>query len=182
MQGYLRQAKLFGDWRRVWSQHVWWTREVIQSIIAGLPGTQNSVNKLLQNPYEMGAIWAEYWSDASVKRMEALFTTHLKMGGDIVTAAKAGNTQQVTELTRQWYQNADDIARALSQINPHYDMAEVQRMMYEHLRLTGLEANYILGGQFDNGIATFDQIQAEAEDMADYFAKGLVAQFPDKFR
>jgi len=182
MQGYLRQAELFGDMRRVWAKHVWWTREVIISIINNLPSTQNSVTKLLKNPIEMADLFSPYYSDRTVKKIEDLFTTHLKMGGDITAAAAKGDMATVQTLTKQWYANADDIARLFAQINPHYSEDEVRRMMYEHLRLTLLEASSIIQGNFDTGITTFDQIQSEAEQMADYFSKGLIAQFPDSFK
>jgi len=182
MQGYLRQAELFGDMRRVWMKHVWWTREVINAIIYDLPTQSTSTAKLLQNPAEMAAIWGEYWDSAATRRVQDLFTTHLKQGGEIVAAAKAGQTQKVEELTRLWYQNSDDIARALSTINPRYSYEEVRRMMYEHLRLTLLEATSILHGNFNQSITAFDQIQDEAEQMADYFSKGLIAQNEHRFR
>jgi len=182
MAGYLRQAELFGDMRRVWAKHVWWTREVIISIINGLPSTQTSVDKLLKNPVEMAAIFGQYYSDATQKKIQDLFTIHLKMGGDIVTAAKAGDMAKVEDLTKQWYANADDIAKLFASINPHYELAEVRAMMYEHLRLTLLEASSYLKGDYNASIAYFDQIQREAEKMADMFAMGITKQFPDSFR
>jgi len=182
MDGYLRQAKLYGDWRRVWSKHVWWTREVIIAIANKLPSTDTSVNKLLQNPIEMGQIFGEFYGDRTVAHIEQLFTQHLKTGGDIVTAARDGDTAQVTALTRQWYQNADAIANFLAKANPFYDEATVRSMMHEHLSLTIQEANAYLQGRYNDSINTFDRIQAEAEQMGDYFAQGLISQFPEKFR
>lgn len=182
MAGYLKQAQLYGDWRSVWSKHVWWTREVIIAIANSLQSTQTSVAKLLKNPAEMGQIMSPYYPERSVKRFEELFTVHLSMGGDIVTAAKVGNMQRVEELTKQWYANADDIARFMASINPHFNESEIKRMMYEHLRLTLLESSHYLGGRFQASIDTFDQIQVEAQTMADYFAKGMAEQFPNEFR
>jgi len=182
MAGYLRQAELFGDMRRVWSKHVWWTREVIIAIANSLPSTQSSVDKLLRNPVEMADIFGAYYSDATTKKIQQLFTTHLQMGGDIVTAAKQGDMHKVEELTKQWYANADDIAKLFAQINPYYELSEVRSMMYEHLRLTLLEASSYLKGDYNASIAYFDQIQREAEKMADMFSMGIVKQFPDSFR
>ena len=182
MAGYLKQAELYGDMRSVWSKHVWWTREVIIAIANGLPSTDASVAKLLKNPSEMGAILAPYYPERTIKKFEELFTTHLSMGGDIVTAAKVGNMQRVEELTRQWYANADDIARFMASVNPHFGESEVKKMMYEHLRLTLLESSHYLQGRFEQSISTFDQIQTEAQMMADFFARGITEQFPDAFR
>lgn len=182
MAGYIRQAELFGDMRSVWSKHVWWTREVIIAIANKLKSTDASVAKLLKNPIEMGDLFSHYYSDRTVRRIEDLFTTHLKMGGDIAIFARDGNMAQVETLTRQWYENADEIARFFASINPHYSEQEVRKMMYEHLRLTLLEVSSYLQGQYEQSIQTFDNIQGEAQEMADYFTKGLIAQFPDRFR
>ena len=183
MGGYIKQAELIGEWRSVWSRHVWWTREVMLSILNSLPSTIQSVNKLLENPGEMGKLFSEFYSPAQVRQIEDLFTTHLKMGGDIMTAAKAGDMAKVEDLTRQWYANADDIARTLNSYNPrHYHYEDVKDMMYEHLRLTLIEVSSYLQGDYNKSITTFDQIQAEAQKMGDYFAQGLIAQFPNAFR
>jgi len=180
MQPYLRQVELYGEMRRVWAKHVWWTREVAINILNGLPSTTVTVNKLLQNPVEMGDVFGGYYSDRSVRKIEELFTAHLKQGGDIMTAAKAGDMQKVEDLTRAWYANADDIAKFFASINSHYSESEVKRMMYEHLRLTLLEVSQMIQQKFEQAITTFDQIQKEAEMMADYFTRGIAAQFPEK--
>jgi hypothetical protein len=154
-------------------KHVWWTREVILAITAGAPWTENSVNKLLQNPAEMANVFAPYISLAQQKQFIDLFTTHLKLGGDIVTAAKANDTAKVAELQKQWHENADDIAQFMSGLGLGYEYDEVRKMMYTHLQLTTNEATYMLGGQYDRAIAEFDHVQNEALMMADYFTRGI---------
>jgi len=168
---YLAHAKVYGDMRRAWSQHVWWTREVIIGIAQGLPSTTASVNKLLTNPATMMAVFGNKCGQVSTGRLQALFATHLSMGGDIVAASKAGDMAKAQELTRQWYANADDIAREFARCG--YSEEMVRQMMYDHLRLTLMEASQYLQGKYPESIATFDQIQAEAEQMADYFSRGI---------
>ena len=176
-----KEVNLNRQMQDAWKKHVWGTREVILSIVNSLPGTTSSVNSLLQNPAEMAGHFAPYYSTAVISEMADLFTTHLKQGGDIVTAAKTGDMKKVEDLTRQWYANSDDIARFYAGINPYYSEAEVRDMMYQHLKLTLTEASQEIRGQHDDAIKTFVQIQDEATQMADYFAAGLVKQFPDRF-
>jgi len=171
----LDQCQLFDQMRIVWLRHVWWTREVILSIANNLPSTNDSVNKLLQNPAEMMAIFAPYFpqKDKEIKMLTDLFTTHLKLGGDIVTAAKNGDTAKVTILQKQWHENADDIARAFHQMCPCYNYETTRKMMYSHLQLTTDEAIAILQSKFADGIKIFDNVQHEALMMADYFSAGI---------
>lgn len=160
--------------RIVWLKHVWWTREVILAIAAGAPWTNESVAKLLENPAEMAAVFAPFTSHQNQTQMIDLFKTHLSLGGDIVTAAKAGDTARVSNLQTQWHQNADQIAHLMAGFGLGYDEAEVRKMMYTHLQLTTDEATQVLGGKYAQAIATFDRVQNEALMMADYFACGII--------
>jgi len=178
-----RSAKclLFINMRDVWAKHVWWTREVILAISNSLASTDTSVAKLLENPAEMARVFAPYYPHGVIMQIEQLFTTHLKQGGDIVTAAKNGDTAKVNQLQIEWHKNSDQIAKLFASINPFYNESEVRNMMYSHLSLTTNEATLYLQTKYDDAIKAFDQIQAEAAMMADYFAVGIIKQFPRRF-
>lgn len=49
-------------------------------------------------------------------------------------------------------------------------------MLYSHLELTEREASERLSCQFARDIATFDEIEKEALQMADYMACGIMRQ------
>ena len=182
MGGYIRQAELLGDMRRIWSNHVWQDREATIAIANNLPSTQSSVNFALTTPKILGELYSNFYNEQSVKRIEDTLTGHIKIAGDIVTAARDNNMQHLEELTKQWYANADDFARVMATTNPHYDENMVRKMMYEHLRLILLMVSQIVRQNYDAGVATFNLILTEAEEMADYFAKGIIAHLPERFR
>ena len=182
MAGYLRQAELFGEMRSIWQNHVWQDREATIAIINNLPSTQSSVDFALTTPVILGDLYSRYYSDRSAKKIEDTFAQHIKIAGSIVTAATAHDQAQLETLTKQWYQNADEFAKVLASLNPHYNEDEIRKMMYEHLRLILLMVSQIVNGKYSEGVNTFKQILKEAQEMADYLSKGLIAQFPDKFR
>lgn len=169
----INQCKLYDEMRIVWLKHVWWTREVILAIAAGAPWTQSSIDKLLQNPAEMAAVFAPFITPQQQKQMTDLFITHLKLGGDIVTAAKNKDTSRVNMLQKQWHQNADQIAQLMASLGLNLDENEVRQMMYTHLQLTTDEAVATLSGKYSQSIQIFDQVQNEALMMADYFSSGI---------
>ena len=169
-----QREKLTQDMQRIWMEHVWWTRNVILGIIGNLPGNDQYTARLLQNPTDMANLFAPYFGIRARQQIIDLFTTHLKQGGDIVTAAKMGDTAKVNKLEIEWHKNSDQIAQMFASINPYYKENEVRKMMYEHLRLTTNEAVQNLGGQYAEEVKTFDAIQAEALMMADYFTNGIV--------
>lgn len=171
----INERKLYDDMRIVWLKHVWWTREVILAIVAGAPWTNESVSTLLQNPTEMTAVFAPFINVQQQKQMTDLFTAHLKLGGDIVTAAKSNDTNRVNTLQTQWHQNADQIAKFMAGLGLNLNERDVRQMMYDHLMLTTNEAVLTLEGKYNEAIQTFEQIQSEALFMADYFSSGIIS-------
>ena len=103
------------------------------------------------------------------------------LAAELVTAAAKGDTKKAAEAEKQWYRNADEIADFLSSINPYLNKEEVRKMFYTHLALTKQEAVYMLQKNYKADIEVFDKIEAEALEMSDMIAGGIVKQFPGMF-
>lgn len=107
------------------------------------------------------------------RKFEELLRQHLIIGGDLVKAAKAADTASAEALRRQWYQNADEIAAFLAEINACWRESEWRAMLYSHLELTQQEATLRIGGNDPADIRIFGKIEAEAMEMADMMFCGL---------
>jgi len=160
--------------RKLWSQHVYWTRMVLLSIAHRLPDQDATTARLLQNPKDLGALFGRYFGPEAAKTISDLLTEHLEIGAKIMTALRDKKPMEAEALTRQWYANADRMAEAFSRIYPNYNREELRKMLYEHLKLTTDEVAMRLAGNFAADIAAFDKVEKEALDMADYFTAGLV--------
>ena len=51
-------------------------------------------------------------------QFQELLTQHLLIAADLVNAAKNGEPEKADIARKKWYQNADEIARFLSSIQP----------------------------------------------------------------
>ena len=138
--------------------------------------------RLLQNPYDIARIFAEYYGSEAAEKIARLLTEHLQIGADLITALRDKKTAQADSLNRQWYANADKMALACSSINPYYNHEDLRRMLYTHLALTTQEVAMRLAGNYKADIEAFNKVEKEAIEMADYFSSGITRQFPDLFR
>lgn len=172
---------LNNDMRKLWMQHIIWTRLLIMSIASGSPDVQLVSQRLLRNPDDFKKLFTTYYGPTASEKFSSLLREHLLTAADLVNAAKKKDTTAVNLLDTKWHKNADEIADALSRINPYWNKEEMKNMMYEHLALTKSEAVAILTNKYEDSISLFDKIENQALMMADTFTEGILKQFPNKF-
>lgn len=169
--------------RKLWEDHITWTRLVIVSIANDLPDSGPTVQRLLQNQEDIGDAIKPFYGDAAGEQLSALLRDHILIAAEILQAAKSGDTAALNNAIERWYANADDIAAFLNAANPdNWPLEEMQSMMREHLDLTLQEAVAYLNGNHTASIAAYDQIHLQALEMADMLSEGIIRQFPKKFK
>lgn len=176
------QLALLNRMRFLWEQHVYWTRMLIISIAEKLKDQTDVTERLLENPYDIADVYADYYGEAAAKKIAQLLTEHLQIGAALIMAMRDKKSAEADKLTRKWYENADEMADAFSSINPYYDRDELHKMLHAHLDLTAREVAMRLEENFKADIEAFDEIEHQAISMADYLSIGIITQFPDKFR
>ncbi len=175
------QVDLLENMNLVWQQHIMWTRMLLISIAENLGDLKATQTRLLQNPKDIANIFRKYYGNNIANMIEALITQHLEIGEKLIVALKNNNQQLATDLNNQWYRNADEIAKAFSNINPFYPEEQVRQMFYEHLKLTSDEVAARLKKDYTADINAFDMVQAEILKMSNFFVNGIVMQFPSLF-
>ena len=144
----------------------------IISTTANLNDLQPVTQRLLRNPGDFAKEFQKYYGAANAERFAQLLTEHLTIAAQLVNQAKAGDTAAVTVTRREWFRNADEIAKFLASINRNWDQGKWQSMLYSHLDMTEDEAVLRLSGQYAADVAIYDKIEAQALEMADYMATG----------
>jgi hypothetical protein len=171
------------EMRRLWEDHVTWTRLAIISLTGDTPDTEASVGRLLQNQTDIGNAIMPFYGEAAGEALTQLLREHILIAADIIAAAKAGDGAAVAEAQSRWTANADEIAAFLAAANPRaWDLDEMKDMLHEHLRLTTDEALARLHGDWEADVAAYDEIHLQALHMADMLSSGIVEQFPRRFR
>src|SRR5262245_2414223 len=178
-----QQVAFHDGMRKLWEDHVTWTRLFIVSFAAGLPDTDSTAQRLLQNQTDLGNAIKPFYGDAVGRQLTALLREHILIAADLLKAAKTGNSAGVADASARWYRNADEISTFVHRVNPdEWPLDEMKLMMREHLDLTRAEAVARLHGDWPADIAAYDQVHQEILQMADMLSAGIIHQFPKKFK
>jgi hypothetical protein len=168
--------------RKLWEDHITWTRLYIVSFAADLPDTDAVATRLLQNQTDIGNAVRPFYGDAAADQLAQLLTDHITGAVDILTAAKAGDTAGTEAAIEAWNANGNDIVVFLNGANPdNWALADLQAHMQMHLDLTFAEAQAHLAGDYEQSIAAYDQVHEHILALADILSEGIVAQFPEMF-
>ncbi len=168
--------------RRLWADHVIWTREYVVAAVGGTPDANTAATRLLKNQEDIGnAVVPLYGADAG-QALTGLLKQHIMIAVDLINAAKSGDDGSFKENDRKWTANAEEIAGLLSGANPaNWPKPDVTDLLMQHLNLTKSEVVARLQGKWEDDVAAFDQIFTEILTVADVLADGIVKQFPAKF-
>ena len=176
------KAEFHDAMRKLWEDHVTWTRLYIVSAVAGLPDKDATTQRLLQNQTDMGNAVAEFYGRAAGDKLTALLKDHILIAASIVTAAKAGDNAKVTSENKRWRDNATEIATFLHGANPkNWPTATLQNAMFMHLDQTLDEATHQLKGDYAASIKDYERVVQHILGMADVLSNGIIKQFPSKF-
>jgi len=169
--------------RKLWEDHITWTRLYIVSAAADLPDKELTAQRLLQNQDDIGNAIKPFYGDEAGDQLTALLRDHILTAAELIEAAKTGDTAAFEQANTRWYANADEIAAFLNIANPdHWPLDEMQEMMKSHLDLTLKEASARLNGDFEADIAAYDEVHEQILEMADMLSMGIIDQFPKKFK
>lgn len=175
-------ATLHQDMRKLWTDHVVWTRDYIIAAVDDKPDAKAAENRLMKNQDDIGAAVGKYYGASAGQQLTTLLKEHIAQAGDVVKAAKAGNKTALQQNSDKWEKNAVAIADFLSKANPqNWPRATLVDMMKKHLSTTTTEVQMRLNKDWDGDVRAFDAVYDHILMMSDALADGIVKQFPDKF-
>ena len=179
-----KAVALRADMRKLWEDHITWTRLAIISLEGGTPDTQATVARLLKNQTDIGNALKPFYGKAAGEKVTQLLRQHILIAADVIAAAKAGgDNAKLTDAQARWLANANQIAAALHTVNPRYwPLGTLKAEMRMHLRLTTDEAVARLHRDWTGDVAAYDKVHRHILHMSDLLAQGLIKQFPKRFR
>lgn len=174
-------AMLKTEMRKLWEDHIVWTRNVIFCLVDELPGTDQVVKRLLQNQVSIGDAIKPYYGEEAGKKLTELLYEHINIAAEVIKVAKEGNATALDEANIRWNANANEISEFLCKANPNWKLADMKMMMSDHLKLTTDQVIQRIKKNYDADIIAYDKVHEEILKMSDMISDGIIQQFSEKF-
>jgi hypothetical protein len=177
-----KQLAFHDGMRKLWEDHITWTRLAIVSFAGDLPDLQATEDRLLANQTDIGDAIKPYYGDAAGNQLAALLQDHITGAAALLMAAKSGDQAKLKTASDAWYANGNAIAAFLNKANPNaWPLATLQDMMKMHRDTTVAEATANLKGDYTADVAGYDAVHEHILHMADALSDGVIAEFPQQF-
>lgn len=173
-------AQLRADMRKLWTDHVVWTRDYIIAAVGDQPDATAAANRLMKNQEDIGAAMGKFYGAPAGQQLTTLLKSHISIAVDLIKAAKASDSKASAAADKQWQDNAVAIADFLSKANPNWSRGTLVAMMQKHLLSTTNEVTARVTKNWAEDVRTFDAVYDHILTMADALTDGIVKQFPDK--
>jgi hypothetical protein len=178
-----KQLALHDGMRRLWEDHITWTRLAIVSLTTSSPDTEATVGRLLQNQTDIGNAVKPFYGRKAGNELTKQLRSHILIAAEVIAAAKAGDSAKLADAQARWAKNGDDIAAVLASVNPRYwKLGAMKAELRMHLKLTTDEAVARLQGNWNADVAAYEKVHTHMLHFSDLLSDGLMKQFPRRFR
>jgi len=177
-----KQAAFHDAMRKLWEDHIMWTRLAIVSFVSDLPDLAATQERLLANQTHIGNAIKPYYGRRAGNQLTALLKAHIVGAIELLSAAKAGDQAAVARESAEWNANGRQIADFLATANPrNWKRGEMRKMMQAHLDRTLAEAVARFEGRYADEVRGYDAVHRDILRMADMLSDGIMRQFPARF-
>ena len=178
-----KRLKFSNNMRKLWTDHVWWTRNYIISAASDLPDINDILDRLMLNQEHLGTLFGKFYGKKIGQEITGALKEHIQGAGNIIDSVKKGTNDLTPGFIDSWYKNAEMIGNYLFNLNSdHWDKTILIEAMYKHLDDTLSEATHRLNKEYYLDIQDYDKIVDHILVMADIFSQGIINQFPNKFK
>src|SRR5215831_6522616 len=88
--------------RRLWTDHVVWTRQYIVAALEEAPDAEAAAGRLLRNQEDIGNAVVPFYGEEAGARLTQLLKEHILIAVDTIAAAIADDEQEFHKQDRRW--------------------------------------------------------------------------------
>lgn len=169
----LSQMNIIFNSRDFWRKFTIWIRLYLISRYSGFGNVEEAYSHLYYYPSEFTTMLQLIFGKDIKDRYNQLLVQQIITLKELIDAQTQGNMELINQRINELYQNGDEQAKFLSEINPYWDTIQWRQLINTYIRYTIAEANYISMGDYANSMNAYSSLMNQAVSMGDYLSLGL---------
>lgn len=161
---------------KLWTELSMWLRSLIVSITGNLGNKEAVTNQLFSIPSDFYNVFRVFYGPVISQKFLNLLSNFVTNIWMLIEALNNDDKEGVDSSTVQLYQNADELAKFLSQINVYWDESQWKYLLYQFIRLLIDEVVATLAGNYEQEIIIFNRLDDITDIMGSYMARGIIAR------
>lgn len=158
-------------------QYFLWLTTYIVNVSCDFGNIPFITQRITQDVEDIAAIMNYYYGYQNSKIFELLLKNHFFISAKYVNEIHNGNMDAANEDKIELYNNSNDIANFFSGLNTYWTVQEWQNILYTHINMLEehFDCKYITQADVIKDIN--NEVENEANSMADYISQGIIRQF-----
>jgi len=158
-----------------WFDMAVWRRAYMLSVYFGVGTPDEVLARLSQTVVDYSNELRMIFGETNIDKNLQLINRYNELFAALVNAQAAGNTGEISRITEQLYQVANERAALLASINPYWDENEWRNRLYQQTKGTIDESTTFLTGDYARTLDIFSTLLTRAESTGDYYLQGLTS-------
>ncbi len=156
-----------------WIDMATWTRAYLIAKTINPAYAESVYTKLRSVPIQYANLLNTIYNADTIDQLLRLIYTYIDLIDNLITAQMAGNVEEVNRTIQLLFQNADERAALIAEMNPFVDQNQWRIILYSNLRSTTDQITSYLAGEHDRDIAVFQRLLDQSERFSDISAESL---------
>jgi hypothetical protein len=161
--------------RMFWFDMTVWIRAYMMSVYFGVGTPDEFHTRLNQTVVDYTNELKMIFGESNINKNLQLINRYNELFAALVNAQATGNTSEISRITEQLYQVANERAVFLASINPYWDENELRNRLYQQTKGIINESTTFLTGDYARNLDIFSTLLALAESTGDYYFQGLMS-------
>lgn len=173
----LEQMNLFISIRSIFTNFAIWEYAYAIALAENSSRADSIFERLLSVPTEVNRFFAQYYGDQAADFLLELQTRSVVVYRDLLSAMLAGDSETASNRLIDLYDIAEQISRLLAGLNPYWSEAHWNNLLRRFVQSQFRTSFAIISDDHVQGIKLFEKTVGIARLIADYLARGVMANF-----
>jgi hypothetical protein len=175
------KSTLRNNMKDLWDDHMVYTRNLIISSISSIGDKDRITERLLRNQQEIGNSFIPMYGDQAGIKITRLLKEHVNIASEIVESARKSETNSYQSAVKKIHQNADELSKYLTNLNPYWNSNDLRGMLYKHISYMNGEINARVKKDWLADIEAYDRGHEHMMLFSEMITNGMINQNPNSF-